>query len=225
MNAFQYSEGNPHLKPYYTHTLDVSLDYKEHSLSLTYEKTNDYIRSIYFTNANKVNIIRPVNFGEALIWQANYSYNGKLTKWLFVNLATGVTQSYYRISEGDFSSFDGYEETLIRITPFNNWAIELRHTWVSDFTRFNSSSQLYQYMNIMLEKKSADKKWIFRLLLNDAFNTNETNVINHQKEFYNTFWQKRKLRNLLFSVQYSFGNKQKIKKKNVESGDENRGRL
>ncbi|MBV7441926.1 TonB-dependent receptor [Weeksellaceae bacterium TAE3-ERU29] len=225
MNAFQYSEGNPHLKPYYTHTLDVGLDYKKHSLSLTYEKTNDYIRSIYFTNANKVNIIRPVNFGEALIWQANYSYNGNLAKWLFLNLATGVTQSYYRVPEGNFSSFDGYEETLVRITPFENWAIELKHTWVSDFTRFNSSSQSYQYTNIMLEKKSADKKWIFHLQLNDVFNTDETNVINYQKEFYNTFWQKRNSQNLLFSVQYSFDNKQKIKQKDVESGDENRGRL
>lgn len=224
-NDYAYSEGNPNLRPYYTNSLSLGLDYKNHSITIGHIKSDDYIRHIYFTNQENINIIRPVNLGKESLFGIDYSFSNNLTQWLYINFSAGFASAKYKLDEGNFKSNDWYEEIFTRIKLPEKWAIECKHIFESNFLRFNSKDLYRTYFNLMVEKSLANKKWIFRLKVNDLFNTKRADVTSYQKHFYNQFWQKRSSRNILFSIQYTFKNKDKVLKKNIESSDENRNRL
>ncbi|MGP2571439.1 TonB-dependent receptor domain-containing protein [Ornithobacterium rhinotracheale] len=225
-NDFQYSEGNPDLKPYYTNSYKLGFDYQKHSLTFGYQKTTDYIRDIYITNSDKINIVKPVNSGIEELWSADYTYANDITKWLYINFSSGVLNGKYNLPEGIFKGINWYENIFARVKLPNNWSIETHHRFHSNETTFNNRSKYNTFTDFSIRKTLLNNSLLIFLRVQDIFNSKRTDVESYYPDFHYQFYMKPNTRNFTLLIQYTFDNKNKIKKQNIESSsDETRERL
>jgi hypothetical protein len=89
-NDYLYIIGNPHLQPSYKNNLELALNLKKQSFTFYFQKTNDLIKQVYFTNTDQINYNQPQNFGKYLGTGIDHFYNGNIVKWLYANISSGV---------------------------------------------------------------------------------------------------------------------------------------
>ncbi|MRM82356.1 outer membrane beta-barrel family protein [Riemerella anatipestifer] len=224
-NDFQYSEGNPELKPYYTNSYKLGFDYKKYSLTFGFQKTTDYIRDIYITNSDKINIVKPANSGVEELWSADYTYADNVTKWLYINLSAGIFNGKYDLPEGRFQGTNWYENIFARVKLPNDWSIEAEHRFQSNETSFNNRSRYNTSTDFSIRKTLLNNSLLLFFRVQDVFNSKRTDLVSYYPDFHYQFYMKPTTRNFTFLIQYTFDNKNKIKKQSIESSDEVRGRL
>ncbi len=225
INDFQYNEGNPNLEPYYKNSYILGVDYSNHSLTLSYEDTKGYIRDMYMTNSDKINIIKPVNLGIEKIWGADYFYNNDINSWLYFNFSAGINYLHYTLQEKKFKDALLYNELFLQAKISKSWLVSISHYYTSNTIDFNDKLKYDTSVNAMIQKKFLNNALIIRLGISDIFNSKRTSLISYHDNFNYDFYMKPTTRNFLLSIQYNFDNKHKINRKKIESSDENRKRL
>lgn len=225
-NDYLYLIGNPNLQPSYIDRIELNFDYKKSSFSFFGKKTSNTIQGAYTVDENLVNYFQPKNFGRLYDAGLDYSYNTRLTKWLYGNLGTGIFYSYFEAVDGittKGTSF--YNNIYLQVKLPDNWLIELTNNYQHRYYSKNLRGEP-KYKTDISARKSFDKgRLLATMKVTDIFNTRIDQNLSFYKEFESDFRRKMLTRGIMLQIQYTLDSKQKIKSNTVKSENDSRGRL
>lgn len=110
-SKYDYSEGNPFLKPSYIHDVSLSYMYGDTFYSkLYFTKTNkDFGKMVFLDSENMQNQIeRAGNYFDISTLGINFEYNFQLGSWLESNFSGDVTYSSYMSNQPSFTNVRGW---------------------------------------------------------------------------------------------------------------------
>ncbi|PZQ85037.1 MAG: TonB-dependent receptor, partial [Flavobacterium johnsoniae] len=221
-NEFSYNEGNPFLRPSFTHNFEVTFTYKTFDSRLSFSSMRDGV--------NQASILNPDTKQNNYIWM-NYvnedmlsftqSYTAKPTPWWTSvnNLSLSYSESDIAVSDrrnkGASSSFF----TTNDFTLNKNKTFFLSISYFQNFgeTFQNSSLKPYAKFYATVKYQMLDKKLELGISGTDIFNGREyskQNMYGVTQEFKNV-WDTQRIR---FSLTYRFGNRN-LKTSERQSGN------
>jgi len=219
LNPFQYfldqytsEQGNPYLKPEYTHAFDLSYTLmQQYHLSAGYSRTNDVIaESMNQDVETKQTWVTRDNLAKQQIWYANLNVPVKIAKWWNTN--TNLN-SFYMGFEGPLNG------QLLKQGQFA-WRVRSNHTFniLSTLTAEASvnyqSSLVYSVYRIGdqwsvdagLNKSFYNKKANLKLSVSDIFDTRIQDVRTRFGGLHTVINQKNETRVARLTFTYNFGN-------------------
>ncbi len=230
-NQYSYSEGNPYLKPTYTHNLEFSYSYKDYLYTTAvYSKDLDNSGQVVLFNVGdyqqkttRLNYFDDYSFGIQQV------YMFKKYQWLESQNAIYV---YYQHSDSKIfpitpKSNQGYGATITSSNTFTlNKAknilteLEFQHNFPHQ-----SSDLVYNYattqLNLSLKMLFLQKKLQFTLTANNLFKAYDFNNIsnrNNVETINNGYYDTKYVR---FSLSYKFGNsKVNVDERQIGNEDE-----
>lgn len=230
-SAFEYSSGNPYLRPSFTDNVEFSYVLKNNFTITAFHNysKNDWDRLQRIDNGMKYTII--FNFYNQNQTGVSLSYNYTKLSWLEANV---FLNAYYVTSK-----------------TFVDDAIQMPGSYGSDFnvdnTFFLNKSKTISFMlgawgNIPYKEGNTsfkgiasvysglklnlmDKKLMLNFLMNDVLNTEREKGTEFYKDFGTQYYFKGISRNLSLSLTYKFGNNDvKGATKQLKFDDQNRAR-
>ncbi|WP_158963310.1 outer membrane beta-barrel family protein [Myroides fluvii] len=221
---FLFQKGNPDLTPQYNQRIDLTYGTSKNEFSLFTRFSKDLIQQVYFVK-DSTNYVQPLNFGKEYNSGIDHTYSGNITKWLYVNVSSGVYYYSFKSSELKKSRPTCYNYIYLQATLPKSYLIEL-------FSNYDYQSQYrnilgaYQYgLDVTVQKKMVGDQLIAKLYITDLLNTRRDKNRSTYTDFTFDFYQKRLTRGVTFSIQYTFNNQGKTKYSNVQSDNQSRNRL
>jgi len=213
MDPFALDEGNPYLKPQFTHNFEMGYSFKEASLSLTYSDTRDLITQISQQNDSTriISVIRK-NLGRAQNYSANLYVPISVAK--FWKMQNNVSLYFNKF---DDNNLEGAAFTANKLaynlnssqsfTLPKDFALEVS-CWLNS-PRVNGVEEttITQWaLNAGLQKSVWNKKLKIRLGMDDIFLTNRWEGKLQYQNINMRVVNKYLSRRASFTVNYNFGN-------------------
>ncbi len=176
-SQYSYSQGNPELKPQYTHNLSLSYSYKSVIFTdLSYSATKDdntYLS--YYNKDTYVSISRPQNIGKGQSLSISLNGGGKITKWwtCWAYIYGGLTASTFQYIDSTVTTQTFYSSIWVGnyFTITKNLMGEIS-AWGSPKTSdYFSKSRSNISVNAGLRQNLFDKKMTIRISVQDIFAT------------------------------------------------------
>jgi outer membrane receptor protein involved in Fe transport len=179
-DRYTFHEGNPFLKPAYTHSFEFNSSFKNtYSFLLQYSITNDvFAEDIQQKEEDGVIITWSYyrNYKSAKDWTASFSYSKDVTKWWSTDNAITARRSQY------IDNSDGLDRNM----SIYNFAInmyqyfQISKTVSAELSGFYRTPSLYGFirqdprykLDVGIRKNLWNKKASVRLKVSDIFNTN-----------------------------------------------------
>lgn len=211
-SEFEYTTGNPYLKPTFTDSFELAYVFKNNFNVTAYYNFNQdaYDRIQMIENGIKHNTV--LNFYNENQAGINLSYNYTKIKWLesniFVNGFYSKSKSYVRNAISEISGFGA------NINVDNSFYLNTAKTFTFLFgfwgdlpnkignTAFNGKFSAYSGFKFAL----MEKKLQINLNLNDIFNTERSKGTEYYQDFNSAYYHKGITRSLNLSLTYKFGN-------------------
>ncbi len=235
LNPFQYfldqytsEQGNPYLKPEYTHAVDVSYTLKQqYHLSAGYSRTNDVIaESMNQDVETKQTWVTRDNLAKQQIWYANLNIPVKIAA--FWNTNTNLN-TFYMGFEGPLNG------QLLQQGQFA-WQLRSNHTFnilptLTAETSVNyQSSLIYSIYRIGaqwsidagINKSFRDKRANLKLSVSDVFDTRIQDVRTQYADLRAVINQKNETRVARLTFTYSFGNLKNGARRETQSEEKSR---
>lgn len=211
-SKFEYSTGNPYLKPSFTDNLELGYVLKNNfNVSVYYNYNKDNWDRIQVIEGN-MKYSTTLNFYNENQAGINISYNYTKLKWLesniFINAYYAKSKSYIPDAISELAGYGG------NLNLDNNFFLNKSKTvtfilglWSSipersGNTYFYSNFSMYSGMKVSL----MDKNLLVNLNVNDLLNTNRSKGIEYYQAFNSEYYYKGITRNVNLSVTYKFGN-------------------
>ena len=203
-----YSEGNPGLKPQYTHTLNFGYTYEKFNISLVTQRATQVITQETFVNTTEM------GYPTAITW-------GNFGKSNF----TGVTTSLSNVFVGTWWSFNlyasgfytesitqDYEDSRFYATAYMENTFYIGRTWRAEIMGSAQSPLSYGYNTISghyfvsagIRKNLWNYKATIALYVDDIFDSQKVRVLTDregQRIEMNSKWSSRQIR-LSFSYRF-----------------------
>jgi len=210
IDPYTYKQGNPFLKPQFTHALGLNYTYKgEWISSIGYDYTRDLFTQVLQQN-DQTNVVYQTdqNLSKSIDFNASETAQLDITKWWHLN-ATAIGMYKQVVSDvagaTTFTRWSYSGNMSNTFTLPKDWSLELSGQYQSTQLWGNSILLEQHQINFGIQKRLMNNKATLKLSVDDLFNTNhgigiarygDVNItaINH--------WDSRKL-NLSFS--YRFG--------------------
>lgn len=230
LNQYSYAEGNPFLKPSYSHNVDFSYTYKNKWITnLSYSFTSNGFGQVPILNPSTYETIYTrLNYYSQnnLAFYETYTFN----KYDFLNSQIQVGLIYANPNIDDQIILNSKRSSMEYYFSVNNSIIFNKNkTFLGEVNLWVDSSKKTLFydtgsassLDIALKYLLLDKKLQIALLINDVFkSSNPENITytNNIKQVYNVYNDSRYVR---LSLKYSFGNKKlSIIKREVGNEDE-----
>ena len=177
--ATLYFQGNPDLRPQTSWHGEFSWHYQQtFTITLNYDNYKDYIRTVPFSDSNKITITRtPINIKQAHSWDVDLLYSKKIMSWWQCDNTLSFYQNSFKGESGGFS--------------LNNSGLVSAYLSINNSFQFNRSlsaecnfeyNSKRQYVTSTFGAYAILSFGIKRLLLNNnaslSFNVN--NVLNSE---------------------------------------------
>ncbi len=223
-NDFLYQIGNPNLHPQYTNKFDLTYQRKKQSFSLYADFTNDMIMGVYTTQGN-ISYYKPQNFGKMRNLGFDYSFYGDITKWLYSNISLGGWHYDFETQNLQNDRFSFYISTYSQVKFSKTFFLDVNNSFYSK-NQFGVTQGAEQYqLDLALQKNILDGAGLIRIACEDVFNTSRDKNTSYYENFDFRFYQKRVTRSFVLMLIYTFKNKGKFNERNVQQGNDNKGRL
>ncbi|MEL6925887.1 MAG: outer membrane beta-barrel protein, partial [Bacteroidota bacterium] len=226
VNDFQYSIGNPDLRPQYVHRLELSYRLGKQTIAAYYNKTVDAINGVYTLDGD-IAIYQRKNAGAQTQYGIEYNRTGQLTSWWFVKASASIFHRKFTNPEGidSFERTSGYLNLSNTVKINSTTSIDLSGVYLSkQEDAFYILSERYR-VNIMLQKTFWNKKLSCRLYVTDLLDTFEFNTRRPFDTFETTLRLKFQTRTLRHWMSYNFSNQSKVNKRSNSSDGGVRRRL
>jgi hypothetical protein len=228
LTPYSYITGNPDLKPYYTHNLELNYDYKDLTLSLSYSRTkNEYTDVTLLNNMDKTQVSTQLNAVNSIIssldisyifsgihgWESINEMNIQYSEYKSDNLQIGRIRNigwlFYFSTDNSFY-LDKNKNFIFNI----NWNYNSKG--IDELSRINS----YQSLDLSFRMFFVNKKLQITLTGEDIFQTNKpkyTDFTNSIKQTYSWYGDTNHF--FQISIVYKLGNS-KLNMKKIKSGNE-----
>jgi iron complex outermembrane receptor protein len=235
LDTLSYRQGNPNLKPQYTHNIELSHAFMGRFITtLSYNNTDMVIAQIIKPEENsggKVRFLTPDNVANFTNMAISVTAPLPVTKWWTMNFFSTVYNNHYT---GKYDTLD----IDIRFTSFtanmtNTFTISKGFVAeLSGFYRYKGLDQLtktnpvYQ-MSIAFQKQIIQGKGTIRLNLRDPFAWQEFSGLNQYGYIDMTFRSRPDTRQITATFNYRFGKstQQQAPRKRSGSSQEEQSRV
>ncbi|MGG5208053.1 TonB-dependent receptor domain-containing protein [Chryseobacterium sp. MIQD13] len=212
ISAYEYSSGNPYLKPSFAHNLELSYVMKNNfTTTLYYNRNIDSWDRIQKIEGNlKYNTV--TNFYNEDQAGISINYNFNKFKWLESNLfaagfysksstyledAVTVPAGYGANFNVDNSFFINKDKSVILLAGIRG---DLPNKRGNNYSY--TSSAAYAGMKLSLMNKNL----LISLYFNDIFNTNRSKGVNYYQDYQSDYNSKWVTRSAYLTLNYKFGN-------------------
>ena len=209
-------KGNPKLKAQIRNYLEAQYNYKfsnEQAFNIYsyYENINDgIVQTISISDDNT--IIEYSNASDIFSYGLNFGYTGKLFKYIYLNLNSGINYYSYNTTTGSLiSSNNGFSinsNMYISTKLKNNVYISFSGNYNSPKYSLIHKTINEPYLSLSAEKTLLKDKMTIKISYNDIFSL--SSKIN-KTSIGNNYFQSEKIinnmSNITFSLVYSFGKK------------------
>ncbi len=211
-SAYEYSTGNPYLRPSFTDNVEFSYVLKNNFTVTAFHNysKNDWDRLQRIDNGMKYTII--YNFYNQNQTGVSLSYNYTKKSWLESNI---FLNAYYVTSKtfvddvvampGSYGSDYNFDNTFF-LNKSKTFSFMLgawgNIPYKEGNTAFRGVTSVYSGLKLNL----MDKKLMINLLMNDVLNTERELGTEFYQNFNTAYYYKGISRNLSLSVTYKFGN-------------------
>ena len=218
LNSFQ---GNPYLKPEYSHDINFTYSYKtwmNHSLSFQ-RNYNNFLAYSSQSDSTKINISSVVNLNWAEFYNYNLFIQKEVFKWWTINLnatvfyinAKGVVNDKsYTISALAFNP-----NLYSRITLPKGVSIEVSAWYLSPYLEGTYYTKERSTVNMAIKKTWLDDKLSVALAFNDIFWGEIRNTTSNYQNQHSASRQTFDTRRVNISINYNFG-KLKVEQRQIK---------
>ncbi|MBA5791749.1 TonB-dependent receptor [Flavobacterium sp. xlx-214] len=209
-NEFSYNEGNPFLKPSFTHNFELTFTYKTFDTRIHLSKMDDGVNQASMLNAEtKQNNYIWMNYVDEQSIGLTQSYTVKPKAWwTSVNtLYAGYSESNIAISTQKYKGVSGSFYTTNDFTLNGNKTLFLSVSYFQNFGETFQNTKLKPYAKFYATVKylMLDKKLELGISGTDIFNGREyiTQEMYGVSQQFKNIWDMQRVR---FSLTYRFGN-------------------
>ncbi|GAB3915332.1 outer membrane beta-barrel family protein [Mucilaginibacter boryungensis] len=224
LDKYTYQQGNPFLKPQYTHALEVDYTWnKTINVALNYSHTTDVINQIILTDTvKKASYQTNLNLQVQNSYSMNFSSPYTIAKWWTGN--ANVNMFYNKFESNGLlganlndGSFAYQARATQNLTFIKGYRIEVTGVYRSARTNgiFNMKEQYTADAGV--SHSFANKRANIKLNMSDIFNTRRNNVTSMYQSVNLEVHQKNESRVTRLTFTYSFGNN-KIKARQHQTG-------
>lgn len=231
MNAFAnrindvlYDKGNPDLRAALTDKVALTMNYQNHSVSVSYSRTPKDIVE-YFQVENGITYHTNANTGSTSTFLLDYSYNGNICSWWQANLYASVQytylpQSYNRkhLWGGNLSVNNLLDLSRIGVISIDFGA--MTHTAIG-----NSYIKGNWALDMSYRRYFFHKKISFRIGIDDIFDTQHQRTVNTVPTLRYSFYSERQYRKIWCSLTCNLSSKSKVEKKRMSNSNGIKERL
>ncbi|QNK63466.1 TonB-dependent receptor [Pedobacter sp. PAMC26386] len=213
INAYDYWEGNPFLRPSVTNNLDVSHTFS-HTFTTTfsYSNTKDNFEQIAVFQPGNVVSHQALNYMNSNLYQVMLTQSIKSGKWLVTNLQL---QGFYKeylakissIADNRAKGWYFMANNQVQLNEGKTVSAEVNFWYQSSNAELESTFEKQYSLDFGLKFLLLQKNLSVGLNVSDILKSNQerfsTQVNNIRQNFYN-YWEPRSFR---VSLQYKFGDK------------------
>ncbi|HFK5528352.1 TPA: outer membrane beta-barrel family protein [Elizabethkingia anophelis] len=226
-SAYNYSEGNPFLQPFYIDNAEISYTHKNYfaSIYMNY-MTNGFDQVTFVSNDNPVQRIIPYNFYKQLNTGITQNYSFSKWNWLESNNMISV---YYSQTTSDLvNTLPKINKWVMSFNSNNSFILNKEKTLKAELNFIYQSSSIagsytlssFYYFDAGIRYLIFNKKFQVALNIADIFRTNKltfTQVVNNIKQNSYEYGDVQKIR---FSLTWNFGKQLKNEKREQSNEDE-----
>ncbi len=221
IDQYNYSVGNPNLRPEFTHNLELKYNYKNAlTTTLHCSYTNDVMNRVVIPDANTKSTYRTdKNLGVTETAGLSLGYNRQLYRWFLLALASDTWFSKYAgklLDEELRSEGGGCYLSVDTQFVFGKWTGEAYYTFNVLRPDIISTNKPEHYFSVYVSRKLLDDSCIIKLHLRDPFNIShptEYSAFNNTTSSADYKWQSQQL---ALSINYNFGKNTTKSKHDVE---------
>ena len=221
-NEFSYNEGNPFLRPSFTHNFELTFTYKTLDTRINFSSMRDGVNQASILNPDtQQNNYIWMNYADAESVGFTQSYTAKPTAWW-----TSINNLYFNYSESNIAISDRrYKGSSLSFFTTNDLVLNADKTLFLSLSYFQNFGETYQNFRLnpyakfyaTIKYLAYDKKLELSLSGSDIFNGREYSkqeMYGVTQEFKN-IWDTQRIR---FGLTYRFGNSN-LKTKERQTGN------
>ena len=211
-NDYNYSEGNPNLRPSNSNNFELEYAYKDLTVtSLYYRNATDLFEQVQiFDNATNITVSKPYNIGKTYSIGLSENINIKPYKWWKLNASADV---YYRKTEGGIPEMnfnvDGWNGEF-RIT--NNFDLNKKKTLFANYSFMYNTKSVYgleqygDYMrhNLGMRAMFFEKKLQLSVNVSNLFENKNSSYF-YQSNKVSSYGISEPFRSFRIGLTYNFG--------------------
>lgn len=213
-SSYSYSEGNPYLKPSYSHNLEFEYLYKDFWVNTLYfsRLENGWEEVAIIDTINRIQQYIPQNFINTTVIGLNEDITLKPYKWLRTNLSIDVyynsatstiptTLNLLKVWNGVFSLSNDFILNKTKTAFFN-----INYFYVSKGGDNLDESSAYDQLSTTLKLLFFKKKLQVSLAVNDLFKGGNSEYSTYSNDLKTTFQRNDDSRYFRVAASYNFGN-------------------
>lgn len=206
---YEYSVGNPHLKPVLTDKIELRYQYKNHYITPYLYYSPDMVTQcwnvrdgfIYQNNENR---------GAALYAGVDYGFNGKVCQWWSLNWSSDLY--YTHLSQGfarkTYITAAVSASNRFSLTP--NSSLDLTIFYRSNMIEATKLVKGQSFGSITYNHQFLKKRLNVGVSVTDIFQTQRQHVLINTPDLNTTIYQKQPSRSISASLSYVFSSKKAV---------------
>lgn len=211
-NSYNYSEGNPYLKPYFTDNLTLSYVYKNYYASLYFNKIkNKFDKITYINDSSITQLVKPQNFynvtGTGLYQEITFNLN---RRW---ENSSDLSIYYNKVTSKEPSVVPNKESWSSSISTNNTFIIDKKRTirffinFLYQFPSLAGSYKLSEYYQLDCGFRASilNDKLSFSISGSDILKTNKLTFTQQVNGIQQKSYDYGDTRRLKIAIVYSFG--------------------
>lgn len=212
VDPYTYDQGNPQLKPQFTHSTGISHSFKGMlNTSFGYNFTKDVFTQVLFQNDESKTVYQTQeNLSNSIDWNLSESFQlTPLKCWQFSGTLIGM----YKVVNANIGGVVQFENWSVQGTMTNTITInklvglELNGYYSSKKLNGNFMINPRYNADFGIQCKLLDSKLVIKAGVNDLFNSNQTNGYSKYNNVDLDFKNTNDSRQLNISAMYRFGKK------------------
>ena len=223
-NAFSSFQGNPNLRPEFSHDFNFTYSYKtwmNHSFS--YQRNlNNFLDYSSQSDSTKLNVSSIINLKWAEIASYNLFIQKDITKWWTINLNSSI---FYINAKGvvndkpyTINTFAFNPSVFSRISLPKGYSIEINAWYLNPFLEGTFYTKARSSVNMGIKKTWFNEKLSVALAFNDIFWGEKRNTTSNYQNQHSVGYQSFDTRRVNLSVNYNFG-KLKVEQRQAKDID------
>ena len=228
LDRYTYQQGNPNLKPQFSHNIELSHNYKGAlTTTLNYSRTADIIQTVIEQNeARNETFVRQANIAKQRQFGISVNASHPVTKWwrsnvyinAFNNKFEGIVNNTYVTIDATTIMLNGSQQFQFAKT----WSAEISGFMRTPGLESVIHTKTFGMVSLGLSKQVMKNKGTVRLNVRDVF---KTQVFRGQSKYSNidaSFQERRDSRvaNLGFTYRFNKGKVNQRKRSNGSANDE-----
>ncbi len=221
---YEYSVGNPYLKPVLSDRVELRYRYKNHYLSPYFRYSPDVVTQcwnvkdglIYQSNENR---------GVAVYTGVDYGFNGNLYRWWSLNWNTQLYYAYIAKGFARTRHFTAAISASSRFTLSPNSSLDLSASYRSSMIEATKLVKGQSFGSIAYNHQFLKKLLNVGVGITDIFQTQRQYVLINTPDLNYTVYGKQPSRSFSVSISYTFSSKKSITNRSKSGSNDILNRL